>query len=95
MGCRTHELALVLLRLGSPLQESSHILGHLRRVCLGAILILDAAVVDGGGHLDLAASEVGVIVLPLGDSDASGGVAVTHHCGMWAQGSGFGQRREH
>lgn len=77
----THDLTLVLLGLGSPLEEGGHVLGHLRGVGLGSVLVLYAAVVDGGGHLDLSAREVGIVVLPLGNGDASGGLAIANDWG--------------
>mmetsp|Transcript_38253 Transcript_38253/g.68600 ORF Transcript_38253/g.68600 Transcript_38253/m.68600 type:complete len:248 (+) Transcript_38253:154-897(+) len=76
-----HQLAVIMLRLGSPSQESRYILGLLRLGGRGAVLVLHTAIRQHLGHRNGAAGEVGVVVEPLTDADASRGVTVAEQQG--------------
>ena len=75
-GLDTGLLALIVLRLGSPVQERDDVLGKLCSGRRGTILVLDEAVEDDTGHGDGTAGEVRVVVHALTDLDASGWVDV-------------------
>ena len=75
-GLDTSLLALVVLRLGCPVQERDDVLRELRGRRRGAVLVLDEAVEDDTGHGDGATGEVRVVVHALTDLDTSGRVDV-------------------
>lgn len=69
-GLETKLLSLVMLRLGSPGQEGSDILGHLGGGGGSAVLVLDNTVEQSSGHTNASSGEVGVVVHSGGEHDA-------------------------
>lgn len=58
----SHALAVVHLRLGSPVEELDDVLGHLRGGGGGLVFVLDKIVVENTSHGNAGTGEVGVEV---------------------------------
>jgi hypothetical protein len=76
-GLQTESLALVVLRLCSPVQEGDNIFGHLRCGGGGTVIVLDNAIKQDTSHGDGATREVRVVVHALTDLNTSGRINVT------------------
>lgn len=76
------QLALIVLGLRGPAEESGHILGHLGLSGRGVILPLDTTIVEGLAHRDGITGEVDVVVQTLTKGQTGRGLLVTHQQGV-------------